>query len=532
MAAPIAIGAAWSRDTPWHYPVSSGAKPVPTGAAHPGRPGSTGGPHVGSVGTQHTGHVVARRVGRTVGPHAETVDARRAGIVDARRAKDVDARRAATAAAAALRPAERREADATDRIEALAARRAALAAKAAKLNASIAALTPLMRSLEAAPHGGLSASPVPPAEATRDLVVLRGLAAGLAAEQARLRAARLALDATGQRIAAEQTTLGTEHRHAAARADAIEGAVARAGSGPRSRQAAALRDAAAAAARSASLHDAIETLRRALGATPPRADGTPHERPDAPRPEHAGGTPTERAGGTPPERAGGAPPEHAGGPPPERAGGAPPERAGGAIPRRAGGAIPRRARGTTFRHAAGAPPRPPGAPAAAGADAEPDSDGGTGAAAAAVAGPAPARLARPVAGPVLQHYGAPGDTGPAKGVTFAPPPGALVSAPCGGRVDFAGPFRSYGRMIILDCGGDARVVLAGLDHLDAQAGTPVRRGEPSAACRTSPRTPPPDGQPCSSSCDAATARRIRWRPLPGAEPKRHAHIGRHRAPHR
>ncbi len=103
-------------------------------------------------------------------------------------------------------------------------------------------------------------------------------------------------------------------------------------------------------------------------------------------------------------------------------------------------------------------------------------------AAAATVTPSPGHgaghLTLPVAGPIVRRFGAPSDAGPATGDTFAPPPAALVAAPCTGRVDFAGPFRSYGHMVIIDCGHDERVVLAGLDRLDAAPGTAVRAGSP------------------------------------------------------
>lgn len=82
----------------------------------------------------------------------------------------------------------------------------------------------------------------------------------------------------------------------------------------------------------------------------------------------------------------------------------------------------------------------------------------------------------PVAGRLVQGFGQPTDAGAAAGVTYAPPSLATVTAPCTGRIDFAGPFRSYGRMLILDCGRDYRFVLAGLDRLDVAIGQSLARG--------------------------------------------------------
>ncbi len=82
----------------------------------------------------------------------------------------------------------------------------------------------------------------------------------------------------------------------------------------------------------------------------------------------------------------------------------------------------------------------------------------------------------PVAGRIVQAFGSHGDAGAASGVTYAPPSLATVTAPCAGRIDFAGSFRSYGRMLILDCGRDYRFVLAGLDRLDVTGGQNLARG--------------------------------------------------------
>lgn len=84
----------------------------------------------------------------------------------------------------------------------------------------------------------------------------------------------------------------------------------------------------------------------------------------------------------------------------------------------------------------------------------------------------------PVAGPVVRHWGEPTDAGPAHGIAFRAPPKGRVVAPCAGRVAFAGPFRSYGVLVIVDCGGGYHFVLAGLDRLDAEAGDKVQAGEP------------------------------------------------------
>ncbi len=88
------------------------------------------------------------------------------------------------------------------------------------------------------------------------------------------------------------------------------------------------------------------------------------------------------------------------------------------------------------------------------------------------------RLVPPVAAPIVRAFGAPAVDGPATGITYATPDNAFVSSPCKGRVAFAAPFRSYGQLIILECGGGMDMVLAGLGHIDTAPGRPVRAGEP------------------------------------------------------
>ena len=87
-------------------------------------------------------------------------------------------------------------------------------------------------------------------------------------------------------------------------------------------------------------------------------------------------------------------------------------------------------------------------------------------------------LTAPVAGQVVRGWGDRTDAGPSSGMSYRAPPMARVVAPCGGRVVFAGPFRSFGIMLIVDCGGGFHFVLAGLDRLDAQVGNTVLAGEP------------------------------------------------------
>ena len=98
----------------------------------------------------------------------------------------------------------------------------------------------------------------------------------------------------------------------------------------------------------------------------------------------------------------------------------------------------------------------------------------------------------PVSGSVVKAFGEAADGGAASGISYAASPAARVSAPCGGKVVFAGPFRSYGQLMIIDCGGGYHFVLAGMDRLDVTVGRPVQPGEPIGVMAAwDPRSPGP-----------------------------------------
>ena len=59
--------------------------------------------------------------------------------------------------------------------------------------------------------------------------------------------------------------------------------------------------------------------------------------------------------------------------------------------------------------------------------------------------------------------------------------GAIVTAPADGSVLYAGPFRSYGQLLILDAGDGYHVVLAGMGRINVSLGQSVLAGEPVAA---------------------------------------------------
>lgn len=89
-----------------------------------------------------------------------------------------------------------------------------------------------------------------------------------------------------------------------------------------------------------------------------------------------------------------------------------------------------------------------------------------------------ALLTAPVAGSIVRAWGDSTEAGPARGISYQAPPAARVVAPCSGRVAFADSFRSYGELLILDCGGGYHAVLAGFARLDMKVGESVQSGEP------------------------------------------------------
>lgn len=99
------------------------------------------------------------------------------------------------------------------------------------------------------------------------------------------------------------------------------------------------------------------------------------------------------------------------------------------------------------------------------------------------------KLPLPVAGSVLRGFGvANGTGGTEKGISIATRANAQVSAPCAGRVVFAGPFRNYGQLLILNAGGGYHILLAGMAKITVDLGQSVVMGEPVAVMGDGPQT--------------------------------------------
>jgi murein hydrolase activator len=85
---------------------------------------------------------------------------------------------------------------------------------------------------------------------------------------------------------------------------------------------------------------------------------------------------------------------------------------------------------------------------------------------------------QPAAGTRLRRFGQTVDGVRHEGLTLATRSGAQVIAPLDARVQYAGEFRSYGLMVILDVGNNVLVIVSGLDTIYSEAGQWVLAGEP------------------------------------------------------
>src|SRR4051794_1337946 len=100
-------------------------------------------------------------------------------------------------------------------------------------------------------------------------------------------------------------------------------------------------------------------------------------------------------------------------------------------------------------------------------------------------GSAKGLLALPVNGLKIRDFGGSDGLGGAeKGISLASRAGAQVTTPCDGWVVYAGPFRSYGQLLILNAGGGYHVLIAGMERISVNIGQFVLTGEPVATMGT------------------------------------------------
>ncbi|WP_425373785.1 murein hydrolase activator EnvC family protein [Phyllobacterium salinisoli] len=92
------------------------------------------------------------------------------------------------------------------------------------------------------------------------------------------------------------------------------------------------------------------------------------------------------------------------------------------------------------------------------------------------------RLVLPAAGSISRKFGDKDEiTGSSMGEMLETAANATITSPSDGVVLYAGAFRSYGQLLILDAGGGYHVVLAGMKRIDVSQGQFVLAGEPVGA---------------------------------------------------
>jgi septal ring factor EnvC (AmiA/AmiB activator) len=99
------------------------------------------------------------------------------------------------------------------------------------------------------------------------------------------------------------------------------------------------------------------------------------------------------------------------------------------------------------------------------------------------------RMLAPAAGQIIKQFGDDDGFSSAKGLTFRTRPGAEVVAPFDGQIEFAGPFKGYGQILIIDHGGGYHSLLAGIEQIEGSVGQKVVAGEPVGTMRSGEPAP-------------------------------------------
>lgn len=124
------------------------------------------------------------------------------------------------------------------------------------------------------------------------------------------------------------------------------------------------------------------------------------------------------------------------------------------------------------------PAQPPARPAAQTASA-PGTSGGTFASAGRSLETVRGAMPMPARGTILTRYGEPDASGTtSRGLVVSTRPTAQVIAPSDGVVAFAGAFRGYGQLLIIEHGGGYHTLLSGMSRIDAVVGQRLLAGEP------------------------------------------------------
>ncbi len=99
-------------------------------------------------------------------------------------------------------------------------------------------------------------------------------------------------------------------------------------------------------------------------------------------------------------------------------------------------------------------------------------------------------LPYPVIGRVIRKFGAKEPVGVARGIQIEARPGAQVVAPYDGKIVFAGQFREYGQLLIIEHGGGYHSLMAGFGDLYGVVGQWVLTGEPVGAMASAKKVVP------------------------------------------
>jgi septal ring factor EnvC (AmiA/AmiB activator) len=88
-------------------------------------------------------------------------------------------------------------------------------------------------------------------------------------------------------------------------------------------------------------------------------------------------------------------------------------------------------------------------------------------------------LPLPVSGEQLRHFGEADSFGsPARGLLLGTRKNAVVTSPTDGWIAYAGSFRTYGKIVIVNAGSGYHILLSGLDEISVDIGQFVLAGEP------------------------------------------------------
>ncbi len=90
-------------------------------------------------------------------------------------------------------------------------------------------------------------------------------------------------------------------------------------------------------------------------------------------------------------------------------------------------------------------------------------------------------LPQPASGKRIRSFGSRTEYGSqSKGISLLTRSNARITSPNDGWIVYAGPFRSYGQLLIINAGGGYHILLAGMSNIDVKVGQFVLAGEPVA----------------------------------------------------